>query len=51
MSSWGAVTPDHEPPARRVREEVRDGVSVIAASLLASTLVAVALTLVTKLAG
>ncbi|MEJ7707972.1 MAG: hypothetical protein WKF82_12310 [Nocardioidaceae bacterium] len=51
MSSWGVVTPEQEPPVRRVREEVKDGVAVICFSVLTSTTVAVALTMLTKLAG
>lgn len=42
---------DEEPPPRRVREEVKDGVAVIAASAGLSTLVALTATLVMKLAG
>jgi hypothetical protein len=38
-------------PARRVRHQVRDGVAVIAFSATASTALAVALLLLTQLAG
>ena len=39
------------PPVRRVRDEVRDGVAVIAFSAVASSAFAVALFLVVRLAG
>ena len=39
------------PPVRRVRDEVRDGVAVIAFSAVASSVFAVALFLVVRLAG
>jgi hypothetical protein len=52
MSSWGLSAPEHdEPPVRRVREEVRDSVAVCLCTLLASTAVAVTVTLLTKFAG
>ena len=51
MSSWGLVAPDQEPPVRRVREEVKDGAAVMALSASASTVIAVAVTLLMKLAG
>ncbi len=51
MASWGVVTPPDEKPVRRVREEVRDGLAAGAFSIGASTLVAVAITVVSKLAG
>ena len=51
MSSWGVLAPEEEPPVRRVREEVKDGVAAAACSLGASVVVAVALTLIVKLAG
>lgn len=51
MSSWGLVAPDDEPPARRVREEVRDGLTACACSLALSILFVVMITVVTKLAG
>lgn len=38
-------------PARRVRDEVRDGVAVVVTSALASTVLAVVATLLMKLAG
>jgi hypothetical protein len=38
-------------PARRVRDEVRDGVAVVVTSALASTVLALVATLVMKLAG
>ncbi len=62
MSSWGLTAPEgpvsrashvehDEPPVRRVREEVRDSVAVCICTLCASTVVALALTLLSKLAG
>jgi hypothetical protein len=51
MSSWGAVTPEEEQPVRRVRDVVKDGVAASACSLGASALVAIAITVVSKLAG
>jgi hypothetical protein len=52
MSSWGLSAPEHdEPPVKRVREEVRDCVAVCMCTLLASTVVAVSLTLVAKFVG
>lgn len=51
MSNWAAKTVGLEPPVRRVRDEVRDGVAVIVASALASSILAVVATLVMKLAG
>ena len=50
MASWGWVAPE-EPPVRRVREEVRDGVAVVAFSALMSTAVSIAALLMMKLAG
>lgn len=49
-TSWDAVSPDR-PASRRVRDEVKDGAAVVAVSATASTLLAVLLTVVTKLAG
>ncbi|MDQ3484868.1 MAG: hypothetical protein M3445_05590 [Actinomycetota bacterium] len=51
MSSWGVSTRDAEAPARRVRDEVKDGAAVVAASAIASTLLAVGVLLLSKLAG
>jgi hypothetical protein len=51
MSSWGVTAPEEEPPVRRVREVVKDGVAASVCSLGASALVAIAITVVTKLAG
>jgi hypothetical protein len=51
MSNWTAKAVPAEPPVRRVREEVRDGLAVIATSALASTMLAVVATLLMKLAG
>lgn len=51
MTSWGIATPREEPPARRVREQVKDAITACACTLGASTLVALALSLVGKLAG
>ncbi len=51
MSSWGVSTREDEAPVRRVRDEVKDGAAVVAASAIASTLLAVGVLLLTKLAG
>lgn len=51
MSNFAAKPVGVEPPVRRVREEVRDGLAVIVTSALASTVLAVVATLVMKLAG
>jgi hypothetical protein len=51
MSNWTARAVQAEPPVRRVRDEVRDGVAVVVTSALASTVLAVVATLVMKLAG
>jgi hypothetical protein len=51
MSSWGAVAPAEEKPVRRVREDFRDGAAVIIVSALMSTGLAVAVTVITWLAG
>jgi len=51
MSSWGLVAPDDEPPVRRVREEVRDGLTACVCSLLLSVGLVVAIALITTLAG
>lgn len=52
MSSSSLSTTQHqEPPLRRVREDVKDGVVVVCFSVLASSFIAVALTALTKLAG
>lgn len=51
MTSWGVLTSDDEQPVRRVREEVKDRVVVCVFSVGASTLVAIAITLISKLAG
>ena len=50
MSSWGVLAPE-EPPVRRVRDEVRDGVAVVVFSGVTSTAVAVFVLVLTKLAG
>jgi hypothetical protein len=42
---------DRGRPPRRVREEVRDGLAVVAFSAVASSAMAVALVLLTTLAG
>jgi hypothetical protein len=42
---------DRGRPQRRVREEVRDGLAVVAFSAVASSAMAVALVLLTTLAG
>jgi len=51
MSSWGVQTLDDEQPARRIRDEVREGLTASACTLGASALVVVVVALVTKLAG
>lgn len=51
MSSWGVSAPAEEKPARRVREEVRDGAAVVAVSALLSSTVAVTVTVIARLAG
>ncbi|MBA3234137.1 MAG: hypothetical protein H0T17_09360 [Propionibacteriales bacterium] len=50
MSSWGA-THETEHKVRRVRDEVKDGVAVVLTSAAASTLMAVCVLLLTKLAS
>ena len=50
MTSWDAASPDR-PACRRVRDDVRDGAAVVAVSATTSTLLAVVLTVITKLAG
>lgn len=52
MSNWGVRTVESEPPPlRRVRQEVKDGVAVVAASAVASTFLAIAVTVLMKLVG
>jgi hypothetical protein len=51
MSSWGVQALDEEPPVRRVRDEVRDGLTASVCSLGASAMVVVLVAVVTKLAG
>ncbi|MBA2573828.1 MAG: hypothetical protein H0V02_03445 [Nocardioidaceae bacterium] len=52
MSGWRVVTTQQqEQRVRRVREEVKDGVSVVCFSVLASSAIALALTAFVKLAG
>jgi len=43
--------PEHEVPVRRVREEVRDGVAVAAASIAASVGLVLVATLLMRIAG
>ncbi len=50
MSSWGAVAHE-EPPARRVREEVKDGAAVVALTAVMSTAVSILVLILMKLAG
>jgi hypothetical protein len=50
MSSWGWTAPE-EQPVRRVREDVRDGLAVIACSAAMSLLVALALLVFMTIAG
>jgi len=45
------VTQPHVRPVRRVRQEVRDGIAVVAFSAAASTVLAVALLLLVRAAG
>jgi hypothetical protein len=49
MPSW--IPEPTRRPARRVRHEVRDGLAVVCSSLVVSAALALALTLVTKLAS
>ncbi len=51
MASWGVTTPEPESPVRRVRDEVKDGMAVIACSALASSVMAFGVLLISKLAG
>ena len=55
MSSWGPITSKPTSTAdgdeQRVREQVRGALALVGTSLLASSLCALAITLVTKLAG
>jgi hypothetical protein len=51
MSGWGASTSEVERPVRRVRDEVRDGVAVVLTSVAVSSVIAVCVLLLTKLAG
>ncbi len=51
MSSFGVKTLESEPPVRRVREEVKDGVALVATSAVISTLLAVVFTVLMKLVG
>jgi hypothetical protein len=48
MMSWGQ---EHEPPPRRVREQVRDGITSLVCTLGASAGVVVVVALITRLAG
>jgi hypothetical protein len=50
MVSWGVAAPE-EPRVRRVREEVRDGVAVVAISAGMSTAVSIVVLVLMKLAG
>lgn len=49
--STSSRAPEPQQGGRSVREEVKDGLAVICTSLGVSTAIAVALTLVAKLAG
>lgn len=51
MSSSGADAVATEPPVRRVREEVKDGLAVAATSALASTFAVLVVLVLMKLAG
>jgi hypothetical protein len=50
MASWGWTAPEEEP-VRRVREDVRDGLAVVACSAAMSLLIALALLVFMSLAG
>lgn len=50
MSSW-ETTARQAKPVRRVREEVKEGIAVVATSALVSILMAVGVLLLSKLAG
>lgn len=50
MASWGWTAPE-EQPVRRVREDVRDGIAVVACSAAMSLLVALSVLVLMKLAG
>jgi hypothetical protein len=50
MQTW-STQPQPARPQRRVRHEVRDGLALVCSSLIVSAALAVALTIVTKLAG
>ncbi len=51
MSNVGVKAFEPQPPVRRVRDEVRDGMAVVVASAAASTTLAVLVTVVMKLVG
>jgi hypothetical protein len=51
MTSWGLVSPEHEPPPRRVREQVKDGIAAFVCTLGASVGVVVVVALLTRLVG
>ena len=51
MTSWGLVSPEQEPPPRRVREQVKDGITSLACTLGASAAIVAVVALVTRLAG
>ncbi len=49
LHAWGGEATKDASPVRRVREEVKDGVAVVAASAAASTAIAVIATVLTRL--
>lgn len=51
MSSWGLEALETQSPVRRVRDEVKDGIAVVAASAVASTLLAIVVTVLMNLVG
>lgn len=51
MSIWELVASEQQQPTRRIRDEIRDGLAVVAASAVASVLLAFAVLVLMKLAG
>jgi hypothetical protein len=51
MTSWDLVSPGTEPPPRRVREQVKDGIASLVCTHGASAGVVVVVAVVTRLAG
>lgn len=50
MANWGWSAPE-ETPVRRVRDDVRDGMAVVACSAAMSTVVSLVVLVLTKFAG